>query len=481
MILEQKRTGWLVTLGGLVLAFLATPLVVGQAPIVLLLLFSLPLMGVFFYAHLDWGVLLILLLAPVSQVIADFLPESQLTLWRDFMLMGLFGLWVLRRQLERNQRVPNSVLGSATLPMLFVCLSVLCGVGLGLLQRSAVQVLFGVKVLVFYLPLSIMIADQVKTARDAQRVARVIVVAAVWASAYMVFKYLAPADFYPQYDRFHRDIGSQAFGRLMTTDLVRLNALTLPVLGALVAWRAQSLKWRVLGSMGFLFLLCVLAIGGKRFVLIAAAVGVVVVVWLTRRWHLGVVLICGLLLAFWFLPERGYDRWLWLVEGQDRSSDLRVEELQSFWFPYVLSHPMGSGVGTFSAISGFSAAWEGVGHGFTTVWWRGVEFSQVHNGFLLVYAELGIVGLLSYLWWIWSVVRGCFRTIRVVRDGTVRVVAVGVISTLVTFVVHDLAAPGIITFPVSFYFWAFCGLGIAVSRIGRTTEAQKGVRRHAAN
>jgi O-antigen ligase len=178
-----------------------------------------------------------------------------------------------------------------------------------------------------------------------------------------------------------------------------------------------------------------------------------------------VMLICGLALALWFLPAMGYERWFSLVEAQDRSSELRFEELKVFWLPYVLSHPMGSGVGTFSAVTGSTSAWEEIGRGFTTVWWRAVEYGPVHNGYLLVYAELGIVGVVSYIWLLWSVTCGCFRAIRIARSATLRSVSIGTFSAMLAFAVHDLAAPGIITFPMSLYFWAICGLGIAVSRI----------------
>lgn len=93
----------------------------------------------------------------------------------------------------------------------------------------------------------------------------------------------------------------------------------------------------------------------------------------------------------------------------------------------------------------------------------------VHNAYLLVLAEMGILGFLTFLLLLWSIRRHVKRLVRT-RKPPVDTIALGVWGGIVALLVHSLLGWLWRYDPVYTIFWFNVGLLVALSNLLRTDE-----------
>jgi O-antigen ligase len=93
---------------------------------------------------------------------------------------------------------------------------------------------------------------------------------------------------------------------------------------------------------------------------------------------------------------------------------------------------------------------------------------NAHNNFLQILAELGLVGLTTFVWLLWEVAYSVWRALRV---GGLSPPALGAAGGLTAFLATCLAGHPLLTNEVSYAFWLVLGLAAAL-----TPEPPAGVR-----
>jgi hypothetical protein len=106
------------------------------------------------------------------------------------------------------------------------------------------------------------------------------------------------------------------------------------------------------------------------------------------------------------------------------------------------SNPVGTGIGSWE---------EKIGTGFDVLERTGTTFANVHNGYLLLAVTLGPLGLVAWIWMLYSALHRLRERLRVEGPGGRRWVAIGAFAGLLGASVMMLFCP-IATVPVAVYW-----------------------------
>ena len=93
--------------------------------------------------------------------------------------------------------------------------------------------------------------------------------------------------------------------------------------------------------------------------------------------------------------------------------------------------------------------------------------TYAHNCFIQMASEVGLVGLLAFLW---IMAKGFYQTLEIVREGMamdhdLRTLAIGLLSGLFAYLVHSFFDTHFYSLQLSSYMWLMMGVLIAICRI----------------
>jgi O-antigen ligase len=245
-------------------------------------------------------------------------------------------------------------------------------------------------------------------------------------------------------------------------DLALLLNLIIPVAGALVlSARTASGRLLAAGALSLAAVAVILTFSRAGFLTLATTF-VLFLLTLARGRAIGkaAVLLLAALLVIGLLP-RGYADRLRTIANV--SAD-RTGSAEGRWRDYrtalgvVASHPI-IGVGIGQDVLAMNAS-------------RGDDWISVHNVFLQYAVDLGIPGVLLFLWLYLS----CFRSARAVERRAAREPAVRGLANLAAGVRIALVSFGVAAFfhPIAyqFYFFSIAGLAVALKHAYLTESAQ---------
>jgi len=140
----------------------------------------------------------------------------------------------------------------------------------------------------------------------------------------------------------------------------------------------------------------------------------------------------------------------------------RIPQMQIAW-NMIKSHPfLGVGINNYTEVMG--------DYDTTDIRLTSITSYQVHNIFLQIAAEMGIIGFLIFIWVISTVYKEGLRLIKS-SEGLMSGVVIGVIAGISAFLVHglvDAASPGNHLFLI---FWFLAGIIVALGKIGLDVKA----------
>lgn len=117
---------------------------------------------------------------------------------------------------------------------------------------------------------------------------------------------------------------------------------------------------------------------------------------------------------------------------------------------------LGFGVNTYSLVAPhFKLSWGG----------------YPHNCYLQMAAEIGLLGLLSFLWIIISLTRGSLRKLKSMKDDNLSFIMVGSLAGLVAFWIHSFFDTNFYSVQLGNLMWVVMGLVVASQRV---FEEEKG-------
>jgi O-antigen ligase len=234
-------------------------------------------------------------------------------------------------------------------------------------------------------------------------------------------------------------------------------AVLLPVLAAM--FLACKDKLKVVSGVTVLCLVLTLVLTLSRAGF-AAAVAIMVVFILLTLWHqigrkvlkrnLAIIILIAIVLAvaLSFYAEPIY---LKLFKSDPLNIQSRID-LNEMAMEMIIAHPiLGVGINNYTT----------VGKGFSFFYMYEAAFNLppvVHNIYLLIASEIGLPGLLFFLWFVVLVFRQGLRGLRMLSDELTGLLLCGFTSGLLGYLLSDMWAIGLRKLEIGYLFWWHAGM-----------------------
>ena len=441
-IRQNDLIGWLITTGVAVLCgaglLRATRVLEGQWVIAGVAGFSLIGLGVISgrFERFMFGLLFVMI--PINPDVRFVFKELRLT-GIDLILCCLYVAWVSRVLVERRVttlRWPSS----ATWLVCLIGWSALSLVNVQFLRPGFVSLVEFMRVFLgfFYL------VNNVKTREDLWLIARCLIAGLLIESLLAGAQHLTGSPlglqaFGAQREFEEIEVGGDTLSRVSGTighpnDLGKYLEAVLPLALALGLSTAR-LRIRALAAGTFLLGSAVLVLTLSRGAWVSTALACVALVgWLSATSRRGqarltqlvsAVLICAAILA-WFAPLISA-RWF---ESNPRTAAARLPLMRVAW-SIIASHPIvGVGLGNYKRVMQlYDPTPEAISVNYR---------KPVHNIYLLLAAQTGIMGLVFFLAFLWAAWRRGWQRIRAADDELVRLILLGIACGLLARVIHGL-------------------------------------------
>lgn len=386
---------------------------------------------------IEWGLYVIIFFLPISMPVVSIALLACVAMWSGKMLLGRQVKW---------RRTPLD------LP---VCAFVICGAVsiLGSPNRfiSAYNFtyLMGHYVLTYCL-----ITQNVASFAQVKRLFGVLFLSASVTAVYGFHQYFHPVDM----SQFRWVDGEQfpaLRARVYSTMenpniyagyLVMVAAIALGVLLSVTEWRKKVLYVVLILGLSSCLALTYSRGGWVSFLGMLAILGIM------RHTRFLWFLIIGPLLAVWINPML-LERLVSIVNPVDTSSALRLALWESS-LAMLLDHPL-SGIGWGAYWLVYPSYDFFINNSETTIY-------HAHNMFLHIGAELGFLGLGSFIWLLASLVRLTVVSYRDCRRPDVCGVTLGLIAAFVALIFNGLTDYVLFNIQLSVLLWAFMGLTVVV-------------------
>jgi O-antigen ligase len=382
----------------------------------------------------------------VNDVLADFLPFTQATAWKDGIILFLFITWLFRSTFLRRPLAINSLI---TIPLIIVMLHY---VVMTAMSPSVVHAVLGLKATVFYMTWFFVMPDVVRSKADARKLVFALLFGTVCLSAYNLWRAQQPLGTFP----VRRD------GKFLPGDLEAhfSGAIYLLAPGLLITYAF------FLGSKGrqraLLFVILALVTASLiatngRGSWITTFGAIVVMSALSRRYAgLALFVTLGIALAITGAVQTtsrssASDRAASAFNQQDVSRNAREEETTDLTVPFILQHPLGVGTGSMTAV-GSAQTWGSRDMDFV------LNGGIIHNTFLLVAIEIGWSGMIFYMLMLIAVVRASLQLYRQTVDPYLKQLALGLVGVTIAFAAMHFFALMITAPLISVIIWPLIGL-----------------------
>lgn len=378
----------------------------------------------------------------------------------DLPLLGLIVLWLADALMARRRARPSMIDAAAFSLIVWSALSIINAVQPSF---SAFEILRMVKLYM----LAVVVAAYVKSKRELIEIFAALLVGLVIESGFSVIQYVKGDNFGftpASFGDLHRVAGTvgwpNTFGAYAAT-LIAI-ALFLWALGA--GGKKLRPLLMVAGLVGVFPLIQTFSRGAWISLLIAAVLGLVVA---GRAGHLGprektrvatIALLTGAVGLFFAgaITARLSETTIGSASIQDRFGLIEVA------LNMIAAHPiLGIGLNNFANVM----------HQYDTT---GVTYAfpePVHNVYLLVAAETGIMGLCLFLWLIVATFQAGLQAVRA-RDPFLSASAIAVLAGLAVLLISNLADVHLRTDVIYGLFWLLIGLTLAIRKMADTREGR---------
>ena len=427
-----QRFGWVIVAG----------LIAGATPFLPRLLMGavvLAALTVLIAFRFEAATLAIVALYPLSEVIGDIAPTSQLGAYKDLVVGLLMIVWIIR-VCTGHTKIPRSlILGAAGV---YAAIAI----GMALRAPSLIQAAVGLRTIAFYVGIAFIAATQLADERSFGRMAIAVMSGAVVVTAYDVIKAISPTS-------FAGDPNAIGYSQLVhENNLVHWSESVFFVADAAILVYIYGMTWKpaVRYTLLCLFAALILLSGNKTAILGVAVAGVVF--FLAEQAHgprraqalLAIILLgftaIGLALSGTLSPDSP------TVSG-------RLAELTAY-FPIILANPVGYGTGAVSVVlylNRYSALLPDVR----------VLVPALHNSVSALLLELGLQGLLGFVMvFVLAIVSWLRMQVKIQEPGR-RLALCSCLAITFAIGAEMTISPVILSAISMFYFWLFVGAFVA--------------------
>jgi putative inorganic carbon (HCO3(-)) transporter len=172
------------------------------------------------------------------------------------------------------------------------------------------------------------------------------------------------------------------------------------------------------------------------------------------------LIILGIILSF-FAPDAIKEQMRsFLRPGSDVSTNDRVIIWKTGWKMFIDKPVFGHGLNTFMRV--FSD-------------FRPKEYGWIvyaHNCFLQMAAEIGIIGLLAFLWLAFVILWETMLKFLTLKESFLRAAFLGMVGGLLAYLINSFFDTNLYSLPLAVMFWSVAGLAAAKFQIDEYNNAQ---------
>lgn len=223
----------------------------------------------------------------------------------------------------------------------------------------------------------------------------------------------------------------------------------------LFMWDMRGRVWRYLLGGFSLSLLFLLYLANTRSAWFSFFVTFFLTLIAQKKKIMIALVIVMMIAAFSFLPRQRVEDILGFTSTQDRLYMWKIG------WRIFMEHPItGNGLNTF-----FVKFME-----YREDEYRDLKGSHAHNGYLQMASDIGIVGLMIFLFLIGKVFMKTARYIRRCREEFYRTLALGLAAGLLAFLIHSFFDTNLQSLPLASLFWYALGILMNVVNAGDDFE-----------
>lgn len=351
--------------------------------------------------------------------------------------------------------------------------------------QSYMLALAGFRAWVIWIVIFFLTYDYLRTRRQVERLVVFITVLLIPISIYAIVQYdigyehlyrLGPG--FEEYERFSYVTvaeGYQAELRPPSTMVqphnlaAAMSCVLLLAAAAIFYFRAQR-AYQIVALASLPLFVAAMLITGTRTAVAGTAVGVLAVLLLIRRPTMAVVFalvaILGATQVDRLTGGKAVERLSMLVTEPMRARNRVLGQ----WYKavdYARTHPLGSGVGT--GVGAGRLIWAGIPRaawGLQPPPWAENEFGRA-------LIELGVPGLLIYLWMLYAVMRAMVRSYVRLREPRDRWLAAGMIGACVGVLTRLLVGSALYSWPEAIFFWIFVAAAARLPHIEASEDESR--------
>lgn len=396
-----------------------------------------------------WLAILALAFVWINDPLADFLPMTKFTAWKDVLLLVTLIVVASQNLLKRGDLVPRHALA---LPVLVVIVHF---IAMCLLSDSAAQIILGLKNSIFYMSWFFLIPLIIRTRRDMWMMVYAIFFACTSIAIYNLWRIQQPwGTFPPRRDGTILDGASQAHwagAPFLLPLAILLGSALIPFFQGWRRWLMYAIVLVCLAS---------LVAAGSRAQTAGVLLAIATIGFLARK-PAQVVKLLALAVVAAVLVQTTMtvsvsDRAQSAFNDQDVSRQAREDEAEDLMIPFILTHPFGAGTGSMTASKS------------GTVWATNINSAlqggMIHNNFLYVAIETGWTGMVAWAWMLYVALRSAYDSFRNARDPAIRYLSLGVLAILMQYTFMHFFAGVLTSQLISYYIWFIFGLVVVLPR-----------------
>ncbi len=407
------------------------------------------------------GLLLLLYFAPFYGFVRWTVGISPVqAMWKEAMVVLLTLGWAIHKFAIKREKLASTPLN---LP-LFLFL------GLAFIQLfrapSILQGLFGLRILATYIPVCFIVANMPVSKKQIRSVILVLMIIGVVTASYGLWQ--ASVGLGGLQSRGLAKVGSNlaTMGRLRIfstfagPEYLGLFMVLMIILGVSL-WMSglsKSGKRVLLIALGVMFTALVFTLVRLQWFMLGT--GLILFTTLVKRKRPFGFLLAGAIAVLIFFPPYIQERLAMTFSSVDESFQGRVTTYLGWNVPNLLRYPLGVGLGgtsgrfVYERVTGQETSSVLIGGGGT------------ESGYFNIALEMGIPGLILYLWLFVVIIRHGFRVFRTLSDPFLKYLAGGITIFVILIFLSQIAGPLMQVFPAgNLCFWFLVGLLLRLKQI----------------
>jgi putative inorganic carbon (HCO3(-)) transporter len=412
----------------------------------------------FLYFHLEFGVILLIALSPFlvvfseTETIANFIgsdiPKTWLRAPKDIWLLSLLLIWGIHILQNRVQFPKRNI----------IMIPIFVFIGLSLIYMftgpNFLVAFWDFRAMVEFMAIFFVIASVIDDIDKIKRVIKYFIgsglIFALWGFSHIlktkigmgVWFGVLPEHVVGRLTLFGDEFSANAYAIFMSI-------LVSFCLGMIVYIRKLDRFWRWLLTITMLFTGMNLIFTFSRRSWLGVLSAMVFIGFLSGKAKVLIrvfaIILIGLLVAILVQPLALSA--LWSRISTFDPSNITIKERLDEWMTLLSriyeSNLLGLGLGTVGPVS---------------VDKNVLNATLTHNSYLMIFTEMGIFGLLIFLWLLATIIYVGIKLFRIMSENELRAVVLGLLAGIITLIISAMGGVTFVIFPSTLYFWLFVGL-----------------------